>query len=113
MRRDATRTIELLHAQREQIAAEAAALRFERDRGTGDVGRLISRRVRALRAVADATVQIHELEAGAPPPSATRRVLDLLLTDVLAAAHEVLDPATAAARRRLVGGVLDDLIRGR
>jgi hypothetical protein len=109
-------TIELLHAQREQVAAEAAALRFERDRGVADAGRLISRRIRALRAVADATIQIHTLEPGKPSPSATRRVLDLLLADVLAAAHEIFDHTTAeqladALQKRLERGAVDQLIR--
>jgi len=109
-------TVELLHLQRLEVAREAASLRFDRMFGStsADTGRLISRRVRALRAVADATLQIHELEAGSPSPVVVRRIVALLTDDVVAAGRAVFDSATAdrleVAVRRRVDACADQLI---
>lgn len=108
--------VEVLHAQCVELAVEAAALRFDRiraSRGTKDVGRLISRRIRALRSVADAIVQLHALSVGTPSPTAIRQVLQLLTDDVLAASREVLDAPTAdrlaEAVHRRVAPLIDEL----
>lgn len=109
--------IEVLHAQLVELAVEAAALRFDRlhaSSGAKDRGRLISRRVRALRCVADAAIELHHLGDGASSPAATRRVLELLTDDILAASREVLDGATAqhleTAVRQRVEPMLDELV---
>lgn len=114
---DAT-SAELLQLQLVELAREAAILKFDRMQATDarERQRICSRRVRALKAVATAAVELHRLDAGASSPGVMRRVLDLLLVDVLGAAAEVLDGKSAdrfaaAARKRLGSGLMDELSR--
>lgn len=98
-------TPELLRAQCIELAREAAALRFERLRaatGARETGRLISRRIRGLRSLARAVVELHELEAGAPSEAVTRRALGLLQRDIEDVVAELFKREDA---ERLIGGI--------
>ena len=110
-------TAELLHLQLVEVACETERLKFDRLHATDarERQRLCSRRIKALRSVATAALELHRLDAGASSPSVTRRALERLLTDVLGAATEVLDTSTAdrfaAAVRRGTSRSALELIR--
>jgi len=112
-------TAELLRLDLFELAKEAAALKFERINappGSREQARLITRRVRALRACARTAIQLHKVESGTPSAAVTRRITDLLRHDIEAAAVDVL-PAEQARdlierfRSRVAAGLehlLDD-----
>jgi len=93
-------TAELLRLDLVELAKEAAALKFERINappGSREQARLITRRVRALRACARTAIQIHRVEAGLPSPKVIRRITALLCLDIESAALEVLPAEQALA----------------
>lgn len=89
---------ELLHVQVVELAREAASLKFDRLQTTDPRTRqrITSRRIRALRALADAVIQRHRHEAGAPSDAAVQRVLQLLMSDVLAVGPQIFSSDVAA-----------------
>lgn len=89
-------TVELLRLQVVELAREAAALRWAREHSSDarDRQRLSSRRIRALRTVATAVIELHRLEGGEPSPAVLLRVLDDLQGVVETCAGEVFEPAT-------------------
>jgi hypothetical protein len=113
-------TAEVLRVQVAELARETANLKFDRihAQDSRERQRICSRRVKALGALASATIELHNIEAGAPSPGVVRRVLEVLLADVMTTASEVLDPDSAdrfaaAVRRRFDGGLMDDLVAKR
>lgn len=93
-------TAELLRLDLFELAKEAAALKFERINappGSREQARLITRRVRALRACARTAIQIHRVEAGLPSPKVIRRITALLCLDIESAALELLPAREAEA----------------
>ena len=101
--------LEVLQVLLVELSREAAALLFDRlhlPPHSREVGRLASRRVRALRAVAATRLEMAQIEGDDPPPRVVRRIVELLVVDVLTAAREVLpseaaDRLTVAFHRRL------------
>jgi len=103
-------TEELLQLQIEELAVEAASLRFERMHAAEARvrERLCSRHVRSLRSLANAVIELHRegRSGGLPSGAVLRKVLGELTTEVLSASTEVLDAETAerfaaAVRTRL------------
>ena len=82
------------------------------------MGRISSRRIVALAEIGRLTVEITRADPGAPAVETIRRVCELLLDEVAAAATDVLPKDTAARfeeafRRKLDEVAFDDVISGR
>lgn len=113
-------TIEALHVAREEVAAEAAALLFDKSNtlpASREFGRICSRRVAALREIGKLTVEIAHAAPGLPSVATIRRVVDLLRIEVESIASEILSEDDLrrhreALERRLADGGLDKMIAG-
>lgn len=87
--------LESLYLAREELAREAASLLFSRLQsvpGSPEMGRLASRRVRALREIASLTIAIARIDSAMPAPERLARIITNLLDVVGEAAREVLPP---------------------
>lgn len=95
----ATNDLEALFVAREELAREAAGLLYARLQsvpGSREMGRLASRRIAALRDVANLTVAIARVDRGLPSPAQMGRILQSL-QDVIEDAASVL-PEDVARR---------------
>lgn len=91
--------LESLYLAREELAREAAGLLFMRLQavpGSIEMGRLASRRIAALREVANLTVAIARAGAGAPSPERMARIMTSLFEVVDEASASVLPEDVAA-----------------
>jgi len=110
-------TAELLRVQVVELSREAAALRWERERSSDarERQRLSSRRIRALRTVAMAVVELNKLEDGEPSPRVVARVLDDLQGLVEGCVAELFDAETAERcigdLRARLGSVFDQVLK--
>jgi hypothetical protein len=110
-----TSTSDLLRQQIVELARETAALRFDRLTATDARARerLSSRRIRALKSLADALLQRHQYDAGAPSPVAIRRITDCLRNEVETAITELFPGQAEDVIQRLRGRLdrgLDDVV---
>lgn len=108
-------TVELLRVQVAELARECAALRWDREHAADarERQRLASRRIRALRSLASAVLELHGLEGGEASPRVIAKVLDDLQDLVEGAVVELFDAHTAArcigALRARLGPALDQV----
>lgn len=92
--------LEVLHVTREALAREAAGLLFARLQaipGSREMGRLATKRISALRDIANLTLSIARIETGLPSPERMGRILGFLMTTIEEAAENVLPGDTARA----------------
>jgi hypothetical protein len=95
--------LDVLHVAREALAREAAGLLFARLQcvpGSREMGRLASRRVAALREIANLTLSIARIDTGLPSPQRISKLLELLMVTIDEAAESVLPTETATAFAR-------------
>jgi hypothetical protein len=91
--------LEALYIAREELAREAAGLLFARlysVPGSREMGRLATRRISALREVANLTLVIARYDSGSPSPERMGRILELLTATIDEAVASVLPADTAA-----------------
>ena len=112
------KTAELLSLQLVELCREAAALKWDRMHATDarERQRLSTRRIRALRTIAAATVEVHRLENGEPSPAVVAKVLADLQQLVEGCMVELFPGDTAerciGALRARLGPALADIIAG-
>lgn len=85
--------LESLHVAREDLAREAAGIFFTRLQavpGSRELGRLASRRIAALREIANVTLAIARADQTTPSPARMSRILESLAGVVNEAAAAVL-----------------------
>jgi len=110
--------LESLFVAREELAREAAGLLYARLQsvpGSREMGRLASRRIAALRDVANLTLAIARVDQGLPSPAQMARILQSL-QDVIEDAASVLPEEVAlkfaAAWRQRIAPHMDHLLLG-
>jgi hypothetical protein len=94
--------LESLYVAREQLAREAASLHFTRLQtvpGSREMGRLITRRISALREITSLTIAIARAGTGMPSPERLERIMANLIDVVDQSAAGVLPPEVAARFR--------------
>lgn len=101
-------TVELLRLQVAELARECAALRWDREHAADarERQRLASRRIRALRSLASAVVELHRIEGGAPSPRIIEKLLADLQNVVEDSVVELFDAGTAERMLTAVRGRL-------
>lgn len=106
--------LESLYVAREQLAREAASLLFSRLQavpGSRELGRLVTRRISALREIASLTISIARAGTGMPSPERLERIMMSLIDVVDQAAAGVLPSEIVARFRDELRARLDPQLR--